>query len=287
MKAIIAFAAIALALMSTGFMTTSTIRAQGNATASTTQQQQIPFLPTTIFQDDKQIVTTITKSGEAPTGPIVVIPSPEGGKNGTILTPGENKTAENGNVTIIQPNGNVTEVPGGNVTVIDNNTVVVAPPDRNVTTTPGNVTIIDPPTPTPVKNETGNNNNQTCTCQQNQSGSGSIPPVQVIPAPGQNVTVNGGNNNNNGSGNQTNVTPNVPKNGTIPSGGPNNTAIQTPPLVPNNGNNGTNTNGTANNNNNNGNNNGTAGTTNLTVPTSLFPTISKVAINSNNKIIGN
>jgi hypothetical protein len=279
MKTIIAFAAIALALVSTGFMTTSTIRAQGNATASQTQAQQVPFLPTSVFQDDKQIVTIVTKQGEAPKGPIVVVPNPEGGKNGTIITPGENKTAENGNVTIIQPNGNVTEVHGGNVTVVDNNTVVVAPPDRNVTVTPGNVTIIDPPTQ-PVKNETGSNgnNNQTCSCQnQNQSGSGSaIPPVRVIPAPGQTVETQPANNN--GSGNTTNVTPNV-----SPNNGPgnqtnnnNNTTNTTPPLVPNNGGNGTNPA-----------KNGTAGTTNLTVPTSLFPTISKVAINSNNKIIGN
>lgn len=269
----IAFAAMALALLSVGFTTTSTIRAQSNATSAPTQQ--IPFLPTSVFQDDKQIVTIVTKSGEAPKGPVVVVPNPEGGKNGTIITPGDNKTAENGNVTIIEPNGNVTEVHGGNVTVVDNNTVVVAPPDRNVTTTPGNVTVIDPPAP--AKNETGNNNNNnTCTCQNQTtpSGNGSIPPVQITPAPGQNVTIS----NNNGSGNQSNVTPNVPKNGTIPSGGEPGKGVLTPPMVPN----GNNTNGTADNNN----NNRTAGTTNLTVPTGLFPSISKVALNSNNQIIG-
>jgi hypothetical protein len=280
MKTIIAFTAIAVALLSVGFTTTSTIRAQSNATAS--QPQQIPFLPTSVFQDDKQIVTIVTKSGQAPTGPVVVIPNPEGGKNGTILTPGDNKTAENGNITIIQPNGNITTVPGGNVTVVDNNTVVVAPPDRNVTTTPGNVTVIDPPAPTPVKNETGNgssNHTNTCTCQQNQSNGSSIPPVQVIPAPGQDVTVNSGGNNN-GSGNQSNVVPNQTNNNTTtnPMNPPlkqpdNNTTNSTPPMVPNNG-----TNGNA--------KNGTAGTTNLTVPSSMFPSVSKVALSSNNKVIG-
>ena len=142
-------------------------------------------LPVHTVQDDRFIVTTVTKSGEPPTGPIVIVP-PEPGKpgNGTIITPGENITVGNpGNVTVISPGGNITEVPG-NVTNVGNDTVIIAPPDRNITETPGNVTVIDPPRP-PVANETPA---APCTCNQTNQAPAPIPPVTITPAPGQNVT---------------------------------------------------------------------------------------------------
>jgi hypothetical protein len=139
-------------------------------------------LPVHTVQDDNYIVTTITKQGKAPEGPIVVIPGPGGSENGTIIAPGNNSTNEN--VTVITPGGNVTELPG-NVTNVGNDTVIVAPPDRNVTETPGNVTVISPPL--------GNENQTTvpapCTCNQTQPPA-TIPPVLITPAPGQNVTTN-------------------------------------------------------------------------------------------------
>lgn len=140
-------------------------------------------LPLQTFQDENHIVITITKNGEPPQGPIVIIPPQpgSGNENGTIITPGENVTAENpGNVTVITPGGNVTEIPG-NITNAGNDTIIIAPPDRNITETPGNVTVIDPPRP-PVVNETPAT---PCTCNQTQP---SIPPVTITPAPGQNVT---------------------------------------------------------------------------------------------------
>lgn len=144
-------------------------------------QAQTKDLPLQTFQDENHIVITITKNGEPPQGPIVILPPSPGNENGTILTPGENSTAENpGNVTVISPGGNVTEIPG-NITAAGNDTVIIAPPDRNITETPGNVTVIDPPRP-PVVNETVP---APCTCNQTQP---SIPPVIVTPAPGQNVT---------------------------------------------------------------------------------------------------
>lgn len=145
-------------------------------------------LPVTTVQDEHHIVTTVTKNGEAPTGPIVIIP-PEPDKpndNGTIITPAENITAENpGNITIISPGGNVTELPG-NITTVGNDTVIITPPDRNVTETPGNVTVISPPL---------TNGNETaaatpCTCQNQTVSQQPIPPVLITPAPGQNVTTN-------------------------------------------------------------------------------------------------
>jgi hypothetical protein len=82
------------------------------------------------------------------------------------------------NVTVIEPDGNVTVVPDVNVTVIDNDTVVIAPPTENVTTIPeNNVTVITPapePCGCPTGNETG------------------LAPVIVRPAPGQEVTIEGG-----------------------------------------------------------------------------------------------
>lgn len=155
-------------------------------------------LPVHTTQDDTHIITTVTKKGEAPTGPIVIIP-PEPDKpndNGSIITPAENITAENpGNITIISPGGNVTELPG-NITNVGNDTVIIAPPDRNITEVPvtpnENITVIGPPHPEhPIvlpPNET-NTAGQPCTCNQTVSQQ-PIPPVLITPAPGQNVTTN-------------------------------------------------------------------------------------------------
>ena len=138
-------------------------------------------LPVQTFQDDHEIVTVVTKSQKPTEGPIIVIPPKPGEDNSTILTPGENITAENpGNITIIKPDGNVTEIENGNVTQPDNETIIIAPPDRNITETPGNVTVIDPPAPAQLPAE------KPCTC--NQTPASSIPPVRVMPAPGQNIT---------------------------------------------------------------------------------------------------
>lgn len=150
---------------------------------STTQH-----LPVQTVQDHSHIVTTVTKTGEAPTGPIVIIPPvPGGGENGTILTPGENVSGGvPENVTIVAPDGNVTEIPNGNVTVIDNETVIItAPPERNITETPGNVTIIDPPHIATLPVFPTGQQPANCTCNQTNQP---IPPVVVTPAPGQNIT---------------------------------------------------------------------------------------------------
>lgn len=233
-----------LALSTT--VNTSTVRAQNNATATPNPATTTSaFLPTNVFQDDKTIVTTVTKNGQPSTGPVVVIPpGPEGGKNGTIIN--TNTTANQNTTVVIQPNGNITQVPNANVTVVDNNTVVIAPVTDNVTTTPtnvtvitpnnetvtttpGNVTVVDPVVPTPPQ-PTNTTSNQTCSCQNNQTSGGNvtIPPVVVTPAPGQEVTTN--NASNTGAGgtvapqNNTNTIPTNnqtnPNNQTSPSTNP-------------------------------------------------------------------
>lgn len=185
----LAIAVIALAIIATTIvMPLTNIRAQipaqlpANIPPATTNGDH---LPVHTVQDDRFIVTTVTKSGEPPTGPVIIIP-PEPGQpgNGTIITPGENITTENpGNITIISPGGNITELPG-NITNVGNDTVIITPPDRNVTETPGNVTVISPPL----------GGNETvpapCTCQNQtvQQPPVTIPPVIISPAPGQNVT---------------------------------------------------------------------------------------------------
>lgn len=134
------------------------------------------FAGVKVTQNETQITITITKSGPtAPTEPVIVIPpktnvsTSEG--NGTTLAPGEsvNTTAPTepgkGNVTVIGPSGNVTEIPrtnssGTGITQIDNGSVIVVGGNRTITETPGNVTVIDPPVaPTPPAE------NQTCSCK--------------------------------------------------------------------------------------------------------------------------
>jgi hypothetical protein len=142
-------------------------------------------LPVQTVQDDHLIITTVTKSGQAPEGPIIIIPPKPNEGNGTIITPGENVTENNpGNITIIQPGNNVTEIPNGNITRPDNGTIIITEPGRNITETPGNVTVIDPPRPTqlPVLPPA------TCQCQNQTNQQPAIPPVLITPAPGQNVT---------------------------------------------------------------------------------------------------
>lgn len=178
--------AIALALASVITLATSPVVSAQIATQLPTMPLIPPVekhLPVETVQDQNHIVTTVTKNGESPTGPIIILPPPSGtGENGTILTPGENATNEApGNITIISPGGNVTEIPG-NITNIGNDTIIIAPPDRNITETPGNVTIIDPPRPAQLPVLPSAN----CTC--NQAPAQPIPPVVVTPAPGQNIT---------------------------------------------------------------------------------------------------
>jgi len=142
------------------------------------------------FQNDEHIVITITKAGAnatKPTGPIVVIPPTEltnktGGINetGANTGPTENQTVSTpsapgaGNITTIEPGGNVTVVPlppNSNVTQIDNGTVIVAPPDRNITETPGNVTVIDPPPPVKAPE---------CPCKLGNVTGGPLPPPNNV-----------------------------------------------------------------------------------------------------------
>lgn len=156
----------------------------GNSTLTRTNNEG--HLPTAIFQDNDKIVVAISKTGETPTGPIIIVPPVNGG-NGTIITPGENVTGGGGNVTVIEPSGNVTEIPNGNVTVIDNETVVIAPPDRNITETPANVTVIDPPAP--VKPECGCNNGTVVVPPGNNTVVVNPPTISTLPVfPAQNQT---------------------------------------------------------------------------------------------------
>jgi hypothetical protein len=85
------------------------------------------------------------------------------------------------NTTVIEPDGNITEIPDVNVTVVDNDTIVIAPPTENVTTIPeNNVTVI---TPAP----------EPCGCPaENVTAAEPLVPVIVRPAPGQQVTIEGG-----------------------------------------------------------------------------------------------
>lgn len=196
---IITAAAIAITAILATMIIPVTTKAQPTITTLPSLPQS-GHLPVTTVQDENHIVTTVTKSGNAPTGPIIIIPPAEGtGDNGTILTPGENvSSGVPENITIISPGGNITEVPG-NITNIGNDTVIIAPPDRNITETPGNVTIIDPPTATTLPVIPGTTPANNCTCNQ------PIPPVMVTPAPGQNITTG-----EQPQGNQSTTTPSTP-----------------------------------------------------------------------------
>lgn len=169
--AIASIATIALLVSFTPISQQIRIQAQQSSTVITNDQG---FAGIKVVQDTDHIVITVTKNGAATEGPIVVIPPKEGeGNNGTILTPGENVTAGKpgeGNVTIISPTGNITEVPNGNITQIDNSTVVVTEPNRTVTETPANVTVIDPP-----KTECGCGNQGTVQSNTTQTNTTEIP----------------------------------------------------------------------------------------------------------------
>lgn len=91
--------------------------------------------------------------------------------------------AGEGNVTVIEPDGNVTVVPDVNVTQVDNDTIVIAPPTENVTTIPENNVTVITPAPEPC----------ACPAAGNvTSGEEPLTPVIVRPAPGQQVTIEGG-----------------------------------------------------------------------------------------------
>lgn len=187
MKLAIAFTALAI-IATTLVIPLTNIRAQipAQLPANIPPAETVAngdHLPVHTTQDDRLIITTVTKSGEPPTGPVIILPPEPGKDNGTIVTPDENITAENpGNITIISPGGNVTELPG-NITNVGNDTVIITPPDRNVTETPGNVTVISPPLG-------GNETVPPCTCQNQTQPQPptTIPPVIISPAPGQNIT---------------------------------------------------------------------------------------------------
>lgn len=197
MKSILAIAVALTAVMTLATLPTIVgIKTQAQvATQLPTIPANSDHLPVHTVQDDKAIVTTVTKSGNAPEGPVIVIPpGPAGGENGTIITPGENSTVENpGNITIITPGGNVTEIPG-NVTEINNGTgIIIVPPEQNITEVPispsENITVIGPHPEHPIvlPNETNAGQGQPCTCSNQTT---TIPPVLITPAPGQNVTTN-------------------------------------------------------------------------------------------------
>lgn len=141
-----AYIAIAIAAV-LSMVTMSTAAVTGQTETSTSVSGSFANVQT--VQDDSHIVITITKAGgEVPTGPVIVIPPNETdtGDNGTIITPEPNATGTEGNdtdVIVIEPDGNVTQVPG-NVTNIDNSTVIVAPSNQTVTETDGGVVVVDP-----------------------------------------------------------------------------------------------------------------------------------------------
>jgi hypothetical protein len=119
-----------------------------SAIATTTQAQlpsgTAPFEINSAISEDRIVITIVKSSAaeELPDTPIVIIPPNEtaGEENATVITPGEptqlpvipGEPAPPANITIIEPDGNVTQVPAG-----------------NITETPGNVTVIDPPAPEP------------------------------------------------------------------------------------------------------------------------------------------
>lgn len=157
--------------------------AQDNTSVTTETEVAGSFAKVKTTQNQDYISILITKNPDESTPPqpeVPVIIVPGEGENGTIVVPDQNETG--GNVTIIDPIGNVTQIPDGNVTVIDNDTVVVAPPDENITETPGNVTVIDPEPPLPPTEE-------ECGCPPANETGEPIPPVVVEPAPGQEVNV--------------------------------------------------------------------------------------------------
>lgn len=124
-------AVVFVAAIAAGIILVSAIIAQAQA------QNGLPFAEVNTQITGDKIVVTITRSPEAPPGPIVIIPpnETEGEDNATVILPQppvDNETGIQppGNITIIEPDGNVTQVPDG-----------------NITQTPGNVTVIDPPAP--------------------------------------------------------------------------------------------------------------------------------------------
>ena len=57
--------------------TTNNVIAQGNQTTTSTPNPATTtqaFLPTNVFQDNGQIVVTVTKNGEQSSGPVIVVP---------------------------------------------------------------------------------------------------------------------------------------------------------------------------------------------------------------------
>jgi len=94
-----------------------------------------PFEINSAISEDRIVITIVrsTAEQELPEGPIVIIPPNEtaGEDNATVILPPESNetgTAPPGNITIIEPDGEITQLPAG-----------------NITETPGNVTVIDPP----------------------------------------------------------------------------------------------------------------------------------------------
>lgn len=146
--------------------------------AQTITETNVPgsFADVKTIQDETHIVITITKEGAGQIAGPVVIPPLEN-ESGIVIVPvpptapteenvtttvpeeepaapgNETETAPeepaievpSNNVTVIEPDGNVTQIPDGNVTNIDNSTVIVTDQNQTVTETPGDVIVIDPP----------------------------------------------------------------------------------------------------------------------------------------------
>ena len=123
------------AILAAGIISVSAIIQQQSTKA---QQGIAPFEINSAISEDRIVITIVKSSAEQelPEGPIVIIPpnQTEGEDNATVILPeppADNETGVSppGNITIIQPDGEVSQLPFG-----------------NMTTTPGNVTVIDPPT---------------------------------------------------------------------------------------------------------------------------------------------
>lgn len=126
---IIFVAAIAAGIVSVSTAVISLEQPQAKA------QGIAPFEINSAISEDRIVITIVKSSAaqELPEGPIVIIPpnTTEGEDNATVILPEPpaNETgAPPGNITIIEPDGEVSQLPAG-----------------NITTTPGNVTVIDPP----------------------------------------------------------------------------------------------------------------------------------------------
>jgi outer membrane lipoprotein-sorting protein len=174
------------------------------------------FADVQTVQNDNYIVITVTKAGaEAPSGPVVVVPAEpnatdDGGlENGTIITPGEPTEGNETDVIVIEPDGNVTQVPG-NVTNIDNSTVIIAPTNQTVSETPGGVVVVDPPVCGCPSEPVAPEDATTTVPAEEEEELPTNDTITIEPAPSTTETndTNGGGNDTNGGGVEDNSTAN-------------------------------------------------------------------------------